>query len=422
MCRALISALVLLFGAMLCAAENAPLTFEHDVRPILKTHCILCHGEEEKPKGGVDLRLRRFMDEPLDGGVLIVTPGKPEASEMVRLIREGEMPKKGKKVTPAELAVIERWIAQGAKTAKPEPEALAPGPLISDEDRAFWCFKPIVRPRAPKLENAPRVRTPIDAFILAKLRGKQLDFAPEADKRTLIRRVTLDLIGLPPTPEEVAAFLADNSPDAYEKVVDRLLASPAYGERWARHWLDVAGYADSNGFAEVDSVRPQAWRYRDYVIRAFNADKPWTEFIQEQLAGDELAGATHADTQAALQDEKRRDQLIATGFLRMAPDGTGDEVPDIKLARNQAIAEELKVVSSAFLGLTVGCAQCHDHRYDPISHADYYRFRAIFEPAYDWQNWRPPAKRLYSLYTTDERTTAEAIEKQAKAIDDEAAA
>lgn len=418
-------ALSIFFTAMFATAfaeEPRELTFERDVRPILKTHCFLCHGEEEKPKGDVDLRLRRFMDKQLDGGARVLVPGKPDASEMVRLIRDGEMPKKGKKVTPAELAIIERWIAQGAKTAKPEPETLAPGPIISEEDRAFWSFKPITRPQPPGVVNAPRVRSPIDLFILSRLREKQLDFAPEADKRTLLRRVTLDLIGLAPTPEEMDAFLADNSPDAYEKVVDRLLASPAYGERWARHWLDVAGYADSNGFAEADSIRPHAWRYRDYVIRSFNADKPWNEFIMEQLAGDELAGVTQADTQAALMDEKRRDQLIATGFLRMAPDGTGDEVPDAKLARNQVIAEEIKVVSSSLLGLTVGCAQCHDHRYDPISHADYYRLRAIFEPAFDWQDWRKPAQRLYSLYTPDERNKANEIEKQAAAIDAEATA
>jgi len=182
----------------------------------------------------------------------------------------------------------------------------------------------------------------------------------------LIRRVTLDITGLPPTPEEVDAFLADQAPDAYEKVVDRLLASPAYGERWARHWLDIVGYADSNGFAEADSPRLHAWRYRDYVIRSFNADKPWSDFIVEQLAGDELAGATQTNTQQAVLDPQKRENLIATAFLRMAPDGTGDEVPTWKLARNQVIAEELKVVSSSLLGLTVGCAQCHDHRYDPI--------------------------------------------------------
>ena len=266
------------------------------------------------------------------------------------------------------------------------------------------------------------MRTPVDAFVLERLRAEGLDFAPDADKRTLLRRVTLDLTGLPPTADEIAAFLADESPDAYEKVVDRLLGSTAYGERWARHWLDVAGYADSNGFAEADSLRPHAWRYRDYVIRAFIADKPWNEFIVEQLAGDELAAATHAEAQEAVLDEHRRDHLVATAFLRLAPDGTGDEVADVKLARNQVIAEEIKVVASSLLGLTVGCAQCHDHRYDPITQADYYRLRAIFEPAYDWQKWRTPAQRLISLYTPEERARAAEIEKQAQLIDAEAQA
>ena len=200
---------------------------------------------------------------------------------MVRLIREGTMPKKGKKVSPEELAVLERWITEGAKTSRPEPESLAPGPLITEEDREFWSFKPVARSPVPQLPEAERVRTPVDAFILAHLRTQGLDFAPDAEKRTLLRRVTLDLTGLPPTPDELEAFLADPSSDAYEKEVERLLATPAYAERWARHWLDVAGYADSNGFAEADSLRPQAWRYRDYVIRSFIADKPWNDFIVE---------------------------------------------------------------------------------------------------------------------------------------------
>jgi len=397
------------------------LTFEHDVRRILKAHCTACHGEEEKPKGGVDLRLRRFMDKELDGGDRVLVPGKPDDSEMVRLIREGEMPKKGKMLSPEELATIEHWIQQGAKTARPEPETLPPGAVITDDDREFWSFRPIARPAVPKLDNAARVRTPIDAFILAKLREQKLDFAPDADRRTLLRRVTLDLTGLPPTPEEVEAFVADTAPDAYEKVVDRLLASPAYGEHWARHWLDIAGYADSNGFSEADSPRLHAWRYRDYVIRSFNADKPWNQFIVEQLAGDELAGATHAETRQAVLDPQKRDELIATAFLRMAPDGTGDPADDMKLARNQVIAEELKVVSSSLLGLTVGCAQCHDHRFDPIPQTDYYRLRAVFEPAFDWESrWRPPFQRQYSLYTPEERAKADEIEKQAVAIETEA--
>jgi len=416
------TSLLLLLTALTSRGVERELTFEQDVRPILKAHCTHCHGEEEKPSGGVDLRLRRFMDQPLEGGGHVLVPGQPDQSEMILLIREGEMPKKGKKLPPEQLAVLEKWIAQGAKITKPEPETLAPGMFITEEDRAWWSFKPIAKPAPPVLENAARVRTPIDAFVLARLREQRLDFAPDADRRALLRRVTLDLTGLPPKPEEVDAFLADPAPDAYEKVVDRLLASSAYGERWARHWLDVAGYADSNGYTEADSVRPEAWRYRDYVIRAFNADKPWNEFIVEQLAGDEIAGATHAGTDQVILDPKKRDALTATAFLRLAPDGTGDPVDDAKLAKNQVIAEELRVVSSSLLGLTVACAQCHDHRYDPISQADYYRLRAVFEPAFDWLAWRPPAQRLYSLYTPEERAKAAEIEKQAVAIETEARA
>jgi hypothetical protein len=389
----------------------------------LKTHCTHCHGEEDKPKGGVDLRLRRFMDVLLDGGEQVVVPGEPDKSLMVQLIRSGEMPKKGKKVSEDELEIVVQWIAQGAKTAKTEPLTLAPGPMISDDDREYWAFQPVKRPAVPEVrDQKSEIRTPIDAFLLKSMREKGLDFTPEADRRTLIRRVTLDLTGMLPTPEEVDAFVADKSPLAYENLVERLLASKSYGERWARHWLDVVGYADSNGYSEADSVRPQAWRYRDYVIRAMNEDKPWSEFIQEQLAGDELAGATHGDFQQAVLDAKKRDQLIATAFLRMAPDGTGDGVDDQKLAKNQVIAEQIKIMSSSLMGLTVACAQCHDHRYDPIPQSDYYRLRAILDPGYNWETWRAPAQRLYSLYSPQERTKAAEIETQAKAIEAEARA
>jgi uncharacterized protein DUF1549/uncharacterized protein DUF1553/cytochrome c len=396
------------------------LTFEKDVRPILKTHCTHCHGEEEKPEGGVDLRLRRFMDLKLDGGAQVIMPGQPAQSELMRLIKSGEMPKKGKQVSEAELAIIEKWIAQGAKTARPEPLVLAPGPIISDDDRQYWAFQPVKRPAVPANVDAKQVRTPVDAFLLKSMADKGLTFAPEADRRTLIRRVSLDLTGLLPTPEEVDSFVNDKSPLAYEQLVERLLASKNYGERWARHWLDVVGYADSNGYSEADSLRLQAWRYRDYVIRAMNSDKPWDEFIQEQLAGDELACSTHADFQQAVLDPRRTDQLIATAFLRMAPDGTGDGPDDAKLAKNQVIAEQIKVVTSSLMGMTVACAQCHDHRYDPITQADYYRLRAVFDPAYNWEAWRTPAQRLYSLYTPEERARAAAIEKQAQVIRAEA--
>ncbi len=402
-------------------ASAAPLAFEKDVRPVLKAHCTHCHGEEEKPDGGVDLRLRRFMDLTLDSGDRLLVPGKPEQSALVHIIRSGEMPKKGSPMPEAELAIIERWIREGAKTLRPEPLALAPGAVISEEDRAWWAFQPVQRPAVPKADPA-QVRTPVDAFLLAKLSESGLGFAPEADRRALIRRLSLDLTGLLPTPEEVEAFVADRSPLAYENLVERLLGSPAYGERWARHWLDVAGYADSNGYAEADSVRPHAWRYRDYVIRALNDDKPWDEFIQEQLAGDELAGATHGDYQQAVLDPRRTDQLIATAFMRLAPDGTGDTVDDAKLARNQVIAEQIKVMTSSIMGLTVACAQCHDHRYDPVTHQDYYRLRAIFDPAYHWEAWRAPAQRHYSMYSPEERARAAEIETQAKAIEAEARA
>src|SRR5207247_250672 len=206
--------------------------------------------------------------------------------------------------------------------------------------------------------------------------GVGLNFSAEADRRVLIRRAYFDLIGLPPTPKQVADFLADGSPDAYEKVLDRLLESPHYGERWGRHWLDVAGYADSEGYTGADPVRNSAWKYRDYVIRSFNADLPLDRFIQEQLAGDELVKPPYENL-----PPEELDKLIATGFLRMAPDGTASPGVDVKIAANQNVADTIQIVASTLLGITLQCAQCHNHRYDPIPQVDYYKLRAVFEPA-----------------------------------------
>ena len=405
---------------LIFSTARAAVSYDAEIRPILKEHCTHCHGEEEEPKGGIDLRLRRFMDGRTEDGEALIVAGNPDKSALHRVIAEGKMPKKGKKMPAAQLATLRRWIAEGAKGGAPEPDKLPPGPYFTDADRSFWSFRPVKRPEIPTFADAPGLGA-IDALLRVKLKEAGLDFAPEADAATLIRRATLDLTGLPPTPEETAAFVADRSPDAFAKLIERLLASPAYGERWGRHWLDVAGYSDTNGYADADSVRPHLWRYRDYVIRAFNADKPWDRFIQEQIAGDELAGVTLNDAATAVGDPAKLEALTATGFLRTAPDGTGDTVADVQLARNQNVADTLRIVTTSLTGMTVACAQCHDHRYDPISQADYYRLRAVFDPALDWRKWRTPAQRTVSLYTASDRAKAAEIEKKAAAIDAEAA-
>src|SRR5260221_3830873 len=247
------------------SAATRPLTFEWDIRPILKAHCFQCHGAGEKLKGGVDLRLRRFMLTNSESGRVIV-PGNPGKSVLLKMVSSGDMPKEGKKLTREQIATIERWIKKGAPTLRPEP-AEVPKFFITEEERQFWAFQPVKRPASPTVRHPKAVRTLIDSFVLARLEAASLSFAPPADKHTLIRRLTYDLTGLPPTPEEVAAFLSDDSPDAYEKLVDRLLASTRYGERWARHWLDVAGYADSNGGAGKGSEGAPGGGVPRFVIR-----------------------------------------------------------------------------------------------------------------------------------------------------------
>ena len=375
------------------ASKAAPV-FETHVRPILKAHCFQCHGEEEEVQGGLDLRLVRLMTKGGESGAALVA-GKHAESLVFGRIASDEMPPGEKKMSPAERDIVKRWIDAGARTLKPEPAAIAD---VTDEDRQFWSFQPVRAAQSPKVKQAAAVRTPIDAFLLAELEKKSLGFSPEAEPTALVRRLYFDLLGLPPTPDEVDGFVREYSadPKAYERLVEKLLASPHYGERWGRHWLDVAGYADSDGYTAVDTERKFAYRYRDYVIRSFNADKPWNEFIVEQLAGDELVKPPYDALPPA-----ELDKLIATGFLRMGPDGTSDPAADQKLAQNDCVAETIKIVSTSLLGLSVGCAQCHNHRYDPVSQVDYYRFRAIFEPAFNVQAWRVPKARLVSTTTAD---------------------
>ena len=404
---------VLLATVAANAATKSPsaLTYERDIRPILKANCFQCHGEGEKLKGELDVRLRHLIAKGGENGPALVA-GKPEKSLLFTQVRDGEMPKSDKKLTKAEIETIRQWIASGAKTARPEPKELGKEPYFTEDERSYWFFQPVKRPEVPRVRDAKLVRNPVDAFLLKQIEAAKLSFNAEADKRTLIRRATFDLTGLPPTPEEVTAFLADKSPTAYEALIDRLLASPRYGERWGRHWLDIAGYADSDGYNEADTERKYSYKFRDYVIRVFNADKPFDQFIREQLAGDEMVKPPYKNL-APDSVEK----LVATGFLRMAPDGTASGEVEQKISRNHVVADTLKIVSTSLMGLTVGCAECHDHRYDPIPQADYYRLRAVFEPAYDWKNWRAPAARSISLMTDAERAKAAEIEKEAAKID-----
>ena len=408
-----VACLAVLSRSTLSCGEE--LTFEAHVRPILKAHCFDCHGAEEEPTGKLDLRLARLMKRGGESGPAI-EPGKPEASLLLKRIKAGEMPPGPAKVSAREIAVLEKWIAGGAKTAREEPAEIGKGLGITAEERSFWAFQPIARPRVPASVTAPAVHPqpsslnhqPIDAFILAKLQERGLSFGTEADKLTLIKRACFDLLGLPPSREEIEDFLSDDAPDAYERLIDRLLASPHYGERWGRHWLDAAGYADSEGDGNVDTSRPYIYKYRDYVIRALNDDKPLDQFLAEQLAGDELVTPPFKNL-----PPESIEKLIATGFLRMAADPTASGQGDPDTSRNQVVADTVKIVSSSLLGLTVGCAQCHDHRYDPISQADYFRLRAIFEPALNWKGWVIPRERIVSLYTDADRAKAAEVEAEA---------
>lgn len=408
--------LFLLCGSCLVSAADVPgeLTYESHVRRILKAHCFQCHGEDAVTEGGLDVRLKRFLVKGGETGAAIV-PGKPGESLIVARMRAREMPPGeglSKKVPAEEIEIVARWIEQGAKTAREEPEALTDAVLITAEERSFWSFQPIVRHAVPGVERVEQVNTPIDAFLLKRLESDGFSLTSEASRATLIRRAYFDLLGLPPSPEAVDEFVAGQSVDAWSSLVDRLLASPQYGQRWGRHWLDVAGYADSEGYTEDDKIRPWAWKYRDYVIRSFNANKLLDEFVREQIAGDEMVSPPYSELSA-----EDVDKLIATGFLRMGPDGTGGGAADANLAKHQVVAETIKIVSTSLLGLTIGCAQCHDHRYDPIPQTDYYRFRAIFEPALNPAAWRNPQQRLVSLYTQAKKTQAAEIELQAKSVE-----
>ena len=341
--------------------------FREKIAPLLRQHCIGCHNPD-KAKGDLDLSTRATAVKGGAHGPAVV-PGKAAESLLLEFVggAKPKMPRGAVPLTAGQQADLQRWITAGA----PWPADLRLAPPADQRAGAdWWAWRQVVRPIAPHVRNAAWVRTPVDAFILAGLEAKALTPAPPADRATLLRRLTFDLHGLPPTPEEVASAVADPVPDWYEKVVERLLASPRYGERWGRHWLDTVHYADTHGY-DKDKRRPNAWPYRDYVIAAFNADKPYSRFIREQLAGDALFPG---DPEA----------IVATGFNAAGPwdfvghaelrEGTVDKEITRLLDRDDMVCN----AASTFLSLTVGCARCHDHKFDPISQHDYFRLQAVF--------------------------------------------
>jgi hypothetical protein len=354
---------------MVTAAEPTPedLTFfENQVRPLLVKSCQKCHGAT-KQQGALRLDSREAVLQGGDGGPAAV-PGKPAESLLIKAVRhEGElqMPPKAK-LTPDQAAVLSRWVERGL----PWPAGAGPVSIrsggVTDKDREFWSFRPLVKPPTPSVRDAAWPATEIDRFLLARLEAKGLKPAPAADRGTLLRRVTVDLTGLPPTPEELDAFLVDESPDAYAKVVDRLLASPHYGERWGRHWLDVVRYADTAG-ETADYPAPLAYRYRNWVIDAFNADLPYDEFVRDQIAGDLLAAKGPRERYAEL--------VTATGFLAVSRRFGFDS----ENYQHLTIQDTIDTTGQAFLGLTLGCARCHDHKFDPVTRGDYYGLYGIFD-------------------------------------------
>ncbi len=341
--------------------------FEKEIRPLLAKHCAECHSAEEA-NGSLTLDWREAILKGGDSGPAVV-PGKPDESLLIEAVRyknrDLQMPPQNS-LQPAEIAALEKWVSLGLPDPRQpvtEDSTGKPVGMSVEDGRDFWSFQPVSNPQPPTVKTNDWVKTPIDAFILADLEEKDLQPAPPADKRTLLRRVTFDLTGLPPTPEEVAAFLADEEPDAFQKVVERLLASPDYGIRWGRHWLDVARYADSNGLDE-NLAFGNAWRYRDYVVDAFNNDKPFDRFVVEQIAGD-------------LLPEANRETRIATGYLALGARVLAE--PDREKLSMDTIDEQLDTLGKTFLGMTFGCVRCHDHKFDPVKQTDYYALAAIFK-------------------------------------------
>ncbi len=380
--RLVVLALALGFTAEAPAQAAVP-DFDRDVAPLIKTHCLKCHGASGR-KANLDLRTKVGMLQGGESGPALVL-GSVGESLLIEFLDRGEMPPKpNTRLSMDQIRLLKEWIAAGAPGGDAGNEA---SPL---KERAHWAFQRLGQPVVPQIQGG--VRSPVDAFVLSRLREKGLSFAPDADRRTLIRRASLDLLGLPPSPEAVEAFVHDANPGAYERLIDRLLASPHFGERWGRHWLDGAGFSDILG-CDNDAARLKTgenkWRYRDYVIRALNADKPFDQFLTEQLAGDELVDWRAAKT----FDEPTRELLIATGFLRNSADDTDENELNTLDIRHGVLQRTGEMLVGNLLGLTLQCAKCHDHKYEPIPQRDYYGVLALLQPAFNPDSWVQPAQR-----------------------------
>ncbi|MFO0792007.1 MAG: PSD1 and planctomycete cytochrome C domain-containing protein [Pirellulales bacterium] len=382
--RPAITAILYGTAIAICAQGRTPdvPSYEHDIAPLLKTRCVRCHGPATT-NAKLNLALPTGVVRGGEHGRVIL-PNDLEKSPLWQRVATDEMPE-DEPLPTEEKDLLRRWIAAGA----PGLPAGVPEHPNGDEHWAFQALQPI---SPPAVRNRGRIHTPVDSFVIQKLEAAWLWLNTEADRSTLIRRVAFDLTGLPPTVSELVAFLSDSSDHAYERMVDRYLASPRYGERWGKFWLDAAGYADSNGYFNADTDRPHAYRYRDYVVRSFNADKPWDQFVREQLAGDELAGYKPG----AEVTPSMIELLEATHFLRNSPDGTdsSDGNPDeIRTDKYAVLEGTAQIIGTSLLGLTVQCSKCHDHKFEPFTQQDYYALQAILYPAFNVENWVKPKQR-----------------------------
>jgi hypothetical protein len=389
-------------------ARAAPPDLRQNVLPLLRSRCVKCHGPNRR-EAKLDLGGPLGLARGGESGAAI-DRAAPLESLLWQRIDADEMPP-DEPLSAAERAILRNWLAGGA-TDLPEspPESAAAGAGGSDH----WAFQPLTLPQPAGVRDFGATRGEIDRFLLAQLEARGLGFSPQADRHALLRRLSFDLKGMPPTIDEIAAFVSDNSPDAYERLVERYLASPHYGERWGKLWLDAAGYADSNGYFNADSDRPLAYRYRDYVVASLNRDKPFDQFLREQLAGDELAGF---QPDADLRPEQV-EPLIATHFLRNGQDGTGesDGNPDeVRADRYSVLEGAEQILGSALFGLTLQCARCHDHKFEPITQREYYQLQAVLAPAFNLDRWLKPNERV--VYTASAPEIA-AWKERLRQIDD----